>query len=200
VSWIARATAMLLVSAVVAGCTPSGIPKYAKMESSLKDGQVWYWNRTLKTGCAAWMAKESWAHVRLVAGKTCEERLNGGYETDRGASYVSFEDHLTFVGYWPWTSEIYHDRMVFEDGMIVDVLPCPHVLPQAYIDQLRLVAEQAAAASTTDAERRVAARIGHRLSEADGAALQSQQSGCADLPRNWSSLSAKGERDPWAVP
>ena len=167
------------------------------MESSLK-GEAWYWNRTLETGCAAWMANERWAYVRLVTGQTCEERRNGGYVSDRGASYTSFEDHLVFFGYWPWTRDIYYDLLVFEDGMITDVLPCPNVLPKTDIDQLRWVAQLAISAATTDAERRVVSRLDERLANMDGAALQSTQSGCSDLPRNWSSVPREDEYDPWA--
>jgi hypothetical protein len=194
--------ALVLVCLGLGCCAPArppGVPNGADAEWSLKGDWAWSWERTLHSGCAAWRAKDSYAHVQLVVDVQCEgQRL--GYLTGRGISYLSFSDHIVFNGYWPWTQEEYFNLMVFDsEGMISDIRPCPHVLSAEDLGELRVITQEALAAATTEGERRVLTRIDERLAVTNGAALASGQSGCTDLPPNWHNMPMQGH-DSWRSP
>jgi hypothetical protein len=116
-------------------------------------------------------------------------------------SYSSVSDFLVFKDYWTWTQDEYGNLMVFDsEGMISEIRPCPHMLPTEQISALRVLAQEALAEATTDAERRVLARVDERLAATDGAALASGQEGCTDLPPDWYRASShREEQDPWTL-
>lgn len=179
---------------------PAGIPNGADAEQTLKGGWIWRWERTLQLGCAAWIAKESWANVRLVVDSGCKELHREGSADVRGVSYSSVSDHLIFQGYWPWKEGDHFDLMVFDDaGMISDIHSCPHAISPEQIDALRSIAQEALAEAETDAERRVLTRIDGRLAATNGAALASGQAGCTDLPPGWGRTPVQ-RTDPWTLP
>jgi hypothetical protein len=140
------------------------------------------------------MAKERWAEVLLVVDVKCDESRDELYLEGRGLTYLTFTDQLVFQGYWPWSSQDFHDVMEFDSkGMISNIRPCPHMLTFEQLQAMRVVAQEALAEATTDAERRVMARIDELLAATDGAALSSAQLGCTNLPGV-----RTGEQDPWA--
>lgn len=174
---------LLLLVCGLSACTPvdtpTGIPTSATPHWSLKGGFHWTWTQKLESGCAYWMAKESWVAVEILVNAKCERKSN--QTAGRGISYFSVEDHLTFNGYWPWSQDDYFNLIEFDgDGMIINVRPCPHSLSAQQINEMKVVAHQALAAAQTDGERRVLARIKRRLAALDGRSLASSQSGCTD--------------------
>jgi hypothetical protein len=195
-----RAFSLVLLGLIsCAPARPTGIPDEANARWSLKGDWTWTWERTLPSGCAAWMAKDRWAAVQLIVESRCEGDRNEGRLDGRGASYFSVEDHLVFIGYWPWTQEDHFNLIVFDnEGMISDVLPCPHVLPPEQIGDLQLVAQEALAEATTDAERRMLVRVAERLAATNGAELASGQSGCTDLPPDRHETPLE-RQDPWTA-
>lgn len=198
----------LLVAIVVpflvgglSGCAPAGIPAGASRHWDLKSSFYWTWTRSSDHGCSAWMAKDSWATVQLIVESECEGRRDLGYLEGRGVSYSSVSDFLVFKDYWPWTQHEYHNLIVYDsEGMTSEIRPCPHVLPPEQISALRVLAQEALAEATTDAERRVLARVDERLAATDGAALASGQEGCTDLPPDrYGASSQREEQDPWTL-
>lgn len=181
-SGVSRTLAFLVACLILTSCAPqrpSGVPKEAEAAWSLKGDWTWTWKRALSSGCVAWMAKDSWASVQLVVDSNCEDKRGDGYLDGRGISYFSFQDYLVFRACWPWTPQDWSDLIVFDDeGMISNILECPHVLSKEHIIELRLIAAQALAKATTDAEKRLLARIDQRLAATDGGALSSGQAGC----------------------
>lgn len=154
------------------------------------------WTRRLEGGCAAWMAKEAWANFQLLTDLQCEEweptRIGG-----RGVIYPSVADHLIFLGYWSWSQGEYFDLIEFDnEGAISEIRPCPHALSQLEIDAMHTLVREALDGATTDAEKRVLARVDERLAATDGAALASGQMGCTDLRPNWHRI-ALPRADPW---
>jgi len=98
-------------------------------------------------------------------------------------SYLSFEDYLTFSGFWPWSQEDHLRQIVFDDdGMVSSVRPCPHSLSASQIEAMRTVADEALSAPITNRERRVLMRVKQRLAGLAGGGLASGQAGCTDLP------------------
>lgn len=184
------------------GCAPSAppdIPRDASRHWSLKGSFYWTWSDDLENGCVAWMADDSYAHLFAFVDSRCEGRLEPTFRKGKkGLSYTSFSDYLIFLGYWPWTAEIYHDLLNFDDeGMLTESLPCPYSLPQEEIDALRAVVAEALLQDLTDGERRMFARVDERLSETNGSALDSSQTGCTDLPPNQTGFVSREKVDPW---
>jgi hypothetical protein len=196
-----RASVLMIVCLGLACCAPrppDGIPNGAKAEWSLKGDWTWTWERRLNSGCVAWMASDRWASVQLVVDSQCEGQRGEGYLDGSGVTYSSFNDHLIFRGYWLWTQEEYSDLMVFDDdGMIIDILPCPHVLSPEQIAVLRVTAQEAHDQATTDPEKRILARVDERLAVTNGAALSSGQAGCSDLPSDWHNVPSQSQ-DIWS--
>ena len=176
---------MLFLAFGLFGCAPAGvpagIPPDASVHWSLKGNFSWTWARNLRHGCAAWMAKDSWADVQLLVDVQCGSGREEKYLPGRGLSYFSSSDHLTFSGYWPWSQDGYSKLMVFDEaGMVSHILPCPHSLSADQIDRMRIVAREALASAQTDGERRILTRVQQRLAVLDGAKLASSQAGCTD--------------------
>lgn len=172
---------ILLLLCGLAGCAPTGIPGGAAAHWELKGGFYWTWTRNFEHGCAAWMAKDSWADVQLLVDSKCEGARERSWLAGRGLSYLSFEDRLTFMGYWPWSDEAYSELMEFDDqGMFRGVRPCPYSLSADQIAEMRIVAREALAESQTEGEKRVLARVAQRLAALRGAKLASSQGGCTD--------------------
>jgi hypothetical protein len=143
------------------------------------------------------MAKDRWANVQLILDSPCEGDREEGFLEGRGISYFSSSDFLVFHGFWRWSQEEYFDLIEFDsEGMTSNIRPCPHSLLPEQLDELRVLAQEALEATTTDGERRMISRVVERLSVVNGAALASGQGGCTDLPPDW----FRGERprqDPW---
>jgi hypothetical protein len=192
--------ALLALCAELANCAPPlpGVPSTASTSYDWYNGHFTYaWRRILRSGCAAWIATENWADVQLVAGSRCdvqgeETRLDG-----QGISYLSVSDFLIFHGYWPWTEDEYSHLIEYDSrGMTSRILPCPHSLSAEQLSELRALSRDALGAATTDAERRVMARVSERLAATNGMTLASGQEGCTDLPPDWYRRSFP-RHDPW---
>lgn len=188
-----RATtlASLVLSLALVGCArPSGVPTSASTEWDWYNTHFTYrWQRTFEAGCATWTATDRYAIVRLSIDPT---DCNNG----RGLEYFTVQDFIVFKSYWAWP--INQPTYTFDDeGMINGVLPCPHSLSPAQIDQLRTVTQAANAEATTDAEKRTLARVDLLLSETNGAALSSAQEGCIDIPADAEPWPARRE-DTWS--
>lgn len=160
---------------------PEGVPRQAKASYDFKSGMNWTWTRNLAHSCAAWSGNERWAHVTLLVGSRCDGSRRSGLRDGRGLSHLSFEDHLEFQGYWPWSAELHSKLLVFDEkGMIKTVLPCPYTLTAEQIEGMRTVAAEAYARAETDGERRVLARVRQRLAALSGVGLATGQFGCTD--------------------
>lgn len=181
-------TILLILSAGLSSCAPaapSGIPSDASVHWSLKSDFTWTWTRNLELGCSSWMAKESWASVQLVVDTQCGDEHPTQFLEGRGVSYLSFEDHLVFHGYWPWTPEDHSKRMLFDSrGMSTGMLPCGHSLSASQLSELRIFARKAYNETRTAEEKRVLARVIERLAVVGNKPLRSGQGGCTDMP-NW---------------
>ncbi len=187
VLWSGRALAFVLVCLGLTCCAPApppGVPVGADVDDwDPLTSRTWSWKRTLQSGCVTWRANERWASVQLVLDSRCEGWRGEGRLPGRGVSYRSYSDYLVFREYWPWTQQMYSDLFVYDNkGMIRYVGPCPHALSPEQLGGLRLIAQEALAAATTDRERRVVARINERLAMTNGTALESEQEGCTDEP------------------
>ncbi len=180
---------------------PSDIPRDASRSWSLKSDFTWTWSADFEHGCVAWLAKAEWAHVFLFVDSQCAGRDEPGFlEGKKGLSYSSTSDHLSFVGYWSWTSEMWSDMLEFdEEGMLSggNIHPCPYSLSQNQIDEIRIVATEALSTATTDGERRMLTRINDRLALTNGEALSSSQSGCTDESLDPNELASAEKVNPW---
>jgi len=157
--------AILVGAAGTSGCAPPGIPDGATGHWSLLGGSYWTWTRNSEQGCAAWMAKESWADVQLIVGSRCKGARENGYLAGQGLGYFSSTDELVFRGYWPWSIEYYSGLIVYDDeGMTKEIRPCPYSLSAEQVARMQRVAQEALAGAQTDGERRVLARVARRLS------------------------------------
>jgi hypothetical protein len=191
--------ALLALCVGLTGCVPPpSVPFGASTSYDWYSGHFTYtWRRTVPTGCAVWMATEQWADVQLIVDSRCEGRPEEGYLDGRGLSYFSSSDFLEFHGYWPWTQEEYFDLIEFDsEGMTSNIRPCPHSLLPDQMDELRVLAREALGSATSDAERRMMARVVERLAVANGAALASGQAACTDLPPDWF-RGMHPKQDPW---
>jgi hypothetical protein len=187
---------MALLCASLSGCAPAGVPWGASVQWSLKEGFYWTWTQRLEHGCVAWMAKDEWASVILLINAECEGEREHGNIDGQGLSYLSGH-HLIFRGFWSWTSDDYFERIIYNgEGMISEILLCPHSLSSDQIGAMRMVAQEALAEAASDRERRVLARIDERLAATNGEALASGQFGCTDLPPDWRTNS-DWDQDPW---
>lgn len=174
---------LIIVSAGLSGCAPSSIPSGASVHWGVEGGLYWTWTQKLKHGCAAWMAVESWANVQLLVDSQCDGKGHTDLNAERGLSYLSAEDHLTFQGYWPWTENDHFQRIIYDrKGMISSVRPCGYLLSENQISGMRIVTREAYNHALTNEEKRVLARIDQRLSALGNKALASGQGGCTDLP------------------
>lgn len=162
---------------------PPGVPTSAAASYDWKgSGMYWTWTRSFQHGCAAWMASDDYASVQLLVGSRCEGKRQTGYLRGRGLTHLSFEPHLTFRGYWPWSDADHTAQIVFDEkGMISSVRPCPYSLSEDQIAAMRLVADEAQAEAQTDAEKRVLKHVTERLSTLKGDRLASGQAGCTDF-------------------
>ena len=188
-------TIILVVSAALSSCAPSSIPSGASVHWGVDNGSYWTWTQTVKHGCAAWMAEESYATVQLLVNGRCDGKPWIDRRAGRGLSYLSFEDRLIFQGYWPWTEDDHVERMVFDRrGTLKSVRPCGYSLSATQISGVNIVAHEAYNQAQTDAEKRVLARVMQRLAVVGNKALASGQEGCKDLPANQGSPAV---RDVW---
>ncbi len=195
-----KSIALLALSIGLGSCAPSlpGVPSGASANYDWYNGHFTYtWRQTLRTGCAAWMATETYADVQLVLGSRCEGPREQRRIDGRGVSYFSVEDFLVFHGYWSWTEDEYFHLIEYDSrGMTSRILPCPHSLSPEQLNELHALAQEALGTATTEAERRVLTRIIERLAATNGAALASGQEGCTDLPPDWYRGSYP-EQNPW---
>ncbi len=183
----------IVLAVALSGCTPTPpqIPTDASRHWTLKGSFHWEWARQLEHGCATWSAKDSYASVLISTDPTnCED--------GPGLYYFTVQDFLVFRNYWPWSSDDYAALISYgSEGMIESIAPCPHTLSFDQISLMRVVAHEALAAASTDAERRTVERVIERLGSTDGG-LASNQSGCTDLPENWWRADHSGVRqDTW---
>ena len=165
---------------------PTDIPRDAKQHWDFINGYSWTWKRDLEYGCVGWMAKESWAVLILSDVTPCKGEIGEGILNvdGKGLKYSSTNDFLVFREYWPWSSEIWGNLMIFDDeGMWNDTLPCPNSLSQGQIDTIQALAVEALDSSLTDGEERMLSRVIERLKLTNGAALSSSQHGCTDGPQ-----------------
>lgn len=192
---------LLALCAGAFGCAPpADIPRDAEQHWSLKDGYFWTWINRVEHGCVAWMAEPEWANVQVLVESQCEGQRELGYLEGKGLGYTSFLDYFLFRGYWPWTSEMWFDRLEFDDeGMLSDsnIYHCPYLLLPDQIDEMRLVVIEALSEATTDGERRMLNRVEERLAAIDGAALSISQSGCTDQPLDPMERTSADKVDPW---
>jgi hypothetical protein len=127
------------------------------------------------------MAVEAWASVELSVDTPCKNVPEIGSPKGKDLTYLSFEDNIVFNNYWPWTSEIYDKLIVYDKrGMVLKTLPCPNVLTQLEIAEMRATVSAVSGSNITNAEKRVLSRIVERLSRVDGRSLSSFQDGCSD--------------------
>ncbi len=182
------------------GCAPADIPSDASRQWSLKAGNTWYWDQETANGCISWMGQEKWVSVELLLNTTCKEWGAPEFRDSQRLSYSSTTDEITFHGYWPWSSGIFGELIVFDgEGNWVEALPCPHSLPQKQINAMEVVASEALRHTKTDGERRVLSRIKERLAKTDGSALSSSQRGCSDRPLDPQKRNELGKVNPWRL-
>ncbi len=176
-------TILLAFMVALTGCAPADIPSSASIHWSVKGGFSWTRIRDLENGCAYWMAKENWANFMLLVDTHCDKQSLPEVGRKPGISYLSAADYLKFQGYWPWSSDVHLDRMVWDaKGDLVATKPCGYSLSASQLNKLRLVAQQAYDATQTAGEERVLGRVKERLANVGAEPLASSQSGCTDLP------------------
>lgn len=198
-----RRLPILLAGSVLAitGCAPEGVPWQSERHWSLKNGFHFTWTREIESGCASWMAMERWVRVRFYIGLPCAALGEGSYSDAKGFDYNSTEDMIVLYGYWPWSDDIFADRIVFDDeGMWADTLPCPHVLEAKDVDAITAAASKLLQSDLTPRERRVIERINARLKVLVPDALASSQFGCSDRADDPKKRAALGKSDPWDEP
>jgi hypothetical protein len=170
------ASAYIALVVTLVGCErPTGVPSNASSSYDWYNNHFTYeWRSRSQAGCASWMATASYAVVELSVDPTdCE---NGP-----GLSYFTVLDFLVFQGYWPWP--INQPTVTLDsNGMINGVLPCPHSLTTEQIAEIRAVVREVSDQATTDGERRTLMRVDELLSQTNGEALSSHQTGCTDMP------------------
>lgn len=191
---------LLSIAPVVAlaSCAPPDIPSSASTHWSLKEGFYWTWYSPVREGCISWMAMEHWVSVQVLVDRRCNNGREKGFFDGKGLTYFSPEDHLTFKGYWPWTSDIYDKLIIFnKDGNVKTVLPCPHVISAKQVSAMQIVVNDAMMGDNTDSEKRVLSRISARLASVSSVELSSSQAGCTDEPK--SSEGRKTQTDPWTA-
>lgn len=141
---------------------------------------------------------EHWVSVQVLVDRRCNNGREKGFFDGKGLTYFSPEDHLTFKGYWPWTSDIYDKLIIFnKDGNVKTVLPCPHVISAKQVSAMQIVVNDAMMGDNTDSEKRVLSRISARLASVSSVELSSSQAGCTDEPK--SSEGRKTQTDPWTA-
>ncbi|HKC02325.1 MAG TPA: hypothetical protein VKC17_03365 [Sphingomicrobium sp.] len=140
---------------------PDGVPNQASATHDFKEGIVWRWRRTLRHGCASWMAMDRLATVTLA-------RSQQGC-TGEGSSlnYASFAEEVVF----DW------GRGDWSGGS-----PCPFTVSSSEIAAYLRLVREARNAADTDAERAMLMQIEQRLAKADGDKLTTDHTGgCNDL-------------------
>ncbi len=176
-------TILLALVLGLAGCAPPGIRPGATAHWSTKDGRYWTWTQVLEHGCADWMADEGYAEMLLLVNSQCKDTRRYGSPKEPGISYLTFQDHLVFRHYWPWTDEIWYERMgLGTKDESLPTKPCGYALSPSQLSQLRILAQEAYDDTRTAAEERVLARIIERLAVVGNGPLDSSYEGCTDLP------------------
>jgi hypothetical protein len=190
---------VLALGSLLAACAPQDIPRNAKRSWSLKGSFDWEWNRNVEHGCAAWVAKESYAVVWVFVDARCDGARNSEFfQAKMGVEYASFSDQLLFKGYSPWKPDPMRDLVRDENGKSLGWPErCPYSVSQAQIDALRVVVTEVLDLAQTGGERRVLRRIDKRLSETDGSALRVSSLGCVDVADDRARRESGQKIDPW---
>lgn len=199
---IFRPIVTLGLCASFTACAPANIPSDAAREWGFLTSHVWTWGEKLDQGCVSWMAKEAWASVQIFVETEgpCPRKDSYLALKGKGLSFDSFSDHLTFLGYWPWSTSVFTDLIVFDDkGMWVETLPCPYTLSSAEIGTMKIAAKQALKTAKTAGEEKMLTRINERLAVMDGTALSSSQGGCTDVPADRAASQSSRDLKLWVT-
>lgn len=190
-----KSIAALILGLGLACCAaaPAGVPRGANVEfPTLKDGWGWNWQRRVEHGCVDFRGDGRWVTVRLSVDPS---RCGGGSHRRASPDCETCGPGLLYM-FGRTYFQNYYTLRPRDSG-----LPCP--LSPEQLTALRIVAHEALAEATTDAERRTLEYIDRTIAATDGATLVSGSYACTApyIPTTSARESGRAyvpPEDPWS--
>ena len=194
---ILRVLAGFAAAGLLAGCASEPVPSDATPSVTIKNGVVWYWQRSIDGGCINWRATADWVATRIFVDSGCRDFDRAAYLEAKGASYSSSFDSLELVGYSDVPNEATADGFIGKvDEEWGPNSPCPFDLPSADLSRLRVVVKEVERGARSEGEARVLSRIAQRLKITDGTGMVAVRGGCTPEPE-WDDF--RDSPNPWEV-